>query len=396
MRICRSFGDFSFIKCRKLFSFFLVLNFFISSSAFSQHSSQPVDVVFCVDFSASTNGILDRFRDHLWDYVHLFSRCSPEVDFRIGLVAFARPSYQKENSYVKVLQDLTSNYESFSYQLLQMKPRIENGEQLVGAALNVCSKKISWSKDKGALKIIFLIGNGKTGNGEINCEDAAEELASKGIIINSFYCLENEEAYEKRGWERIAEIGNGKFNTLQLKNIYYENFHGFDIDKFRNLNQKLNNTYLYYGKSGRIRWRAQCMEDDYMYAANTEGFRYRVEYKISGQFQQKNQDWDLVDLQAFNPSLVYKQDKLSMPDTMKIMSPEDIRAFLVFNKYQRKLLIKKLKQMIDEKELVEQEKNLVTGKRMNTLDIMCIDILKDWLSKKGIGIVESYSAQLKN
>jgi hypothetical protein len=374
----------------------VVLNLFFSSVSFSQDAPREVDVVFCIDFSASTNGVLDRFRDHLWDYVHMFSQCTPNVDFKIGLVAFARPSYQKENSYVKVLQDLTNDYETFSHHLLQMKPNVENGEQLVGAALNVCSKKISWSKDKGAVKVVFLVGNGTTRTGEISCEEAADDLASKGIIINSFYCLEKEEAYEKRGWERIAEIGNGKFNTLQIKNVYYENFHGFDLDKFHALNRKLNDTYLYYGKSGRVRWRAQSMEDDYMYARNTEGYRYRVEFKISNLFQQKNDSWDLVDLYSKDQSLIFKQDKLSMPDTMKNMTAEDIRAFIVFNKYERKLVIKKINQMLEEKEVSDAERGFVMEKRMNTLDIMSMTLLKDLMVQRGFDFIEPFSAQLKN
>jgi hypothetical protein len=395
----RTGGRFRSIKTfaeRKIFVLAIVFNLIFSSVSFSQATPQQVEIVFCMDLSASTNGILDRFRDHLWDYVHLFSNCSPEVDIKIGLVAFARPSYQKENSYVKVLQDLTDDYETFSHRLLQMKPKVENGEQLVGAALKVCSKKISWSKDKSALKVVFLVGNGTTRTGEISCEEAAEELAHKGIIIHSFYCLENEEAYEKRGWERIAEIGNGKFNTLQIKNVYYENFHGFDLDKFRSLNSKLNDTYLFYGKSGRVRWRAQSMEDDYMYAHNTEGFRYRVAFKISDLFQQKNDEWDLVDLYTKDQSLIYKQDKMSMPDTMKNMSTEDLRAFIVFNKYQRKLLIKKINKMLEEKELSDKDRGFVMKKRMNTLDILSIELLKELLVQKGFDFVEPFSAQLKN
>ncbi len=391
-----SFARFIFSFRRRTIISIIVLNLFFSSDTFSQALPKSVDVVFCVDFSASTNGILDRFRDHLWDYVHLFSQSSPNVDFRIGLIAFARPSYQKENSYVKVLQDLTNDYESFSHRLLQMKSNVENGEQLVGAALSVCSKKISWSTEKGALKVVFLVGNGTTRTGEINCEDASEELAKKGVIVNSFYCLEDEDVYEKRGWERIAEIGGGKFNTLQLKNVYYENFHGFDLDKFRSLNRKLNDTYLHYGKSGRMKWRAMSMEDDYMYAHNTEGFRYRVQYKISTLFQQKNDAWDLVDLHAKDPLLVLKQDKMSMPDTMKNMSAEDIRAFVIFNKYQRKVIIKKINQMLEEKELKDKERGFAFEKRMNTLDILSIGLLKDLMVQRGYNFVEPFSVPLKN
>jgi len=316
---------FRFFRCggRNNFLFALLTLYFFSSRASFAQSTEPmrVEVVFCIDLSGSTNGILDRFRDHLWDYVHLFSQYTPTPDFRMGFVAFSRPSYKRENSYVKVIQDLTTDYESLSHELLQIKSTIEKGDQFVGAALNVCSKNISWSKDSNTLKIVFLVGNGMANTGEINYEKAAIELASKGIIVNSFYCLENAAAYEKRGWERIAEIGNGKFSTIQIKNVYYENLHGFDLDRFHTLNRKFNDTYLYYGKGGFSKWHLQCMEDDYMYTRNTEGYRYRSQFKMSNLYQKKNNEWDLVDLHYKDPTLMYQQDKMLMPDTMKTMLP---------------------------------------------------------------------------
>ncbi len=381
---------------RQAVVFFVILNFIFPVVSFSQVSEKPVDVVFCIDLSASTNGILDRFRDHLWDYVHLFDKCSPSANFRIGFVAFSRPSYQRENSYVKVIQDLTEDFESMSHELLRIKSTIEKGDQFVGAALNVCMRNISWSKDPNALKVVFLVGNGKASTGELDYERAAEELASKGVIINSVYCLEPAAAFEKRGWEKIAEIGGGKFSTIQIKNVYYESIHGFDLDKFHALNQKFNNTYLYYGKGGFTKWRLQCQEDVHMYTCNTEGYRYRTQYKISTRYQQKNSDWDLIDLHYKDPSLLYQLDRLTMSDTLKNMPFEDIRSFVIFNKYQRKLLIKKMTQMMDEKEKRDKEEGRIFEKTMNTLDVLSIKILKDLLKQKGFDFAENLSGQLKN
>src|SRR6476620_9787998 len=94
----------------------------------------PVDIVFCLDLSGSTNGIVDRMRNHIWDYVHLFSNCTPRADFRIGFVGFARPSYGKENYYVKVISDLTHDIEGLTHELLKMRTQIEKGDQFVGPA----------------------------------------------------------------------------------------------------------------------------------------------------------------------------------------------------------------------------------------------------------------------
>lgn len=388
--------NFILVCRRKFFLVIICLNLFFNSFSYVQSQPPPVDIVFCIDLSASTNGILDRFRDHLWDYVHLFSQCAPAPNVRIGFVAFSRPSYKRENSYVKVIQDLTNDFESLSHELLVIKSTIEKGDQFVGAAMSVCSKDISWSKDSDALKVVFLVGNGKATTGEMNYERAATELASKGVIINTVYCIEPAAAFDKRGWEQIAEIGGGKFSAIQIKNVYYESLHGFDIDKFHALNKKFNNTYLYYGKHGFTKWRLQCQEDDYMYTFNTEGFRFRSQFKMSNQYQQKNADWDLIDLHYKDPTLIYQQDKLTMPDTLKNMPPEDLRAFIIFNKYQRKLLIRKITQMIEEKEMKDKEEGRVLNKTMNTLDIISINILKELMNQKGFSFLEDLSEQPKN
>lgn len=292
-----------FLVRRKIFLSILLVNIFFLRTSFAQSSKPVVDIVFCIDLSASTNGILDRFRDHYWDYIHFFSQCKPATDFRIGFVAFSRPSYKRENNYVKVIRDLTNDYESLSHDLLQIKSTIEKGDQFVGAALNVCLKNISWSKNSTALKIIFLVGNGMPNTGEINYEKAATELSAKGIIINTMYCIQKAADIEKRGWQKIAEIGNGKFFPIQIKAVSYESLHGFDLDKFHSLNRKFNNTYLYYGKSGFTKWRLQCQEDDYMYTFNTDGYCWRTHYKLSDQYQGKNSDWDLVDQHCKNSTL---------------------------------------------------------------------------------------------
>jgi len=388
---------------RKFLFCFLLAGLIFQSPSYSQttpaaipSTSKPVDIVFCIDLSASTNGILDRFRDHLWDYVHLFDQCAPAANFRIGFVAFSRPSYRKENNYVKVIQDLTDDFESLSHELLGIKSTIEKGDQFVGAALTVCMKNISWSKDSNALKILFIVGNGDATTGGLSYEKAAEDLAAKGVIVNSVYCIETASAFEKRGWEKIAEIGNGKFNAIQIKNVYYESLHGFDLDKFHSLNRKFNDTYLYYGKGGFTKWHLQCTEDDHMYTCNTEGYRYRTEFKMSDHYQQKNADWDLIDLHYKDPARLYQLDRLTMPDTLKGMPMEDIRAFVIFNKYQRKLMMKKMKQMLDDKDRKDKEEGRIFQKTMNTLDIISINIIRDLLTQRGFEFNDDIASRLKN
>ena len=61
-----NFRSMTYSVAKKIFVSTIVFNLIFSSVAFSQSTPKQVEVVFCMDLSASTNGILDRFRDHLW------------------------------------------------------------------------------------------------------------------------------------------------------------------------------------------------------------------------------------------------------------------------------------------------------------------------------------------
>ncbi len=349
----------------------------------------PVDIVFCLDLSGSTNGIVDRLRNHLWDYVNLLSNTFPKTDFRIGFVGFARPSFGKDNYYVKVIQDLTHDIEGLSHEMFKLRSQIEKGDQYVSAALNVCSKNVSWSTRTDAIKIVFLGGNGlvTTGGGE-HYSKVVEAMVQQGIIVNSIYLLNNSGMGEQKGWEDIATRGKGKYTSMQVKFEYYENLGGFDMNKLFNLNRKLNDTYLYYGERGKERWIEQRQDDENIYKANSEGYRYRLQFRISDLYLGKNSDWDMIDLHTKDPLAIANIDRASMIDTVKYMTDSDLRAYIIFNKYKRKKIIGDIKQLLADKEKWMKDKNLDADKNMKTFDITTINWLTDVLKAHGYTLMD--------
>ena len=167
---------------KQFFRIFLSLLFFtiLSSSPVKAQKAtgQTVDVVFCLDLSSSANGLIDHLRNHIWDYWYFFSRCQPAPNYRIGVVAYSRFSYGKSTGYSKLIKDLGTDFEPLSNILYKIPSRIEKGDQYVGAALSTCLKKISWSKDPNAIKIIFLVGNGDVTLGAENIDRNIEKLLS--------------------------------------------------------------------------------------------------------------------------------------------------------------------------------------------------------------------------
>lgn len=344
--------------------------------------------MFCLDLSGSTNGIIDRMRNHIWDYVNLFSNCNPRPDFRIGFVGFARPSFGKDNYYIKVISDLTHDIEGLTHELLKLRTQIEKGDQFVGPALKVCSEKISWNPRSDAVKVVFLGGNGLVTTGSEPYAKAVEACVGKGIIVNCVYLLNNPIPGEQAGWEDIALRGNGKYTSMQVKFEYYENLGGFDMEKLFALNKQLNETYLYYGPMGKERARIQKVDDESIYKANSEGYRYRLQFRISDMYLNKNSEWDLVDLYTKNPLAYASVDRDLVSDTLKYLSNSDLKSQIIFNKNKRTKVIADIKTMLAEKAQLVKDKNLEAEKNMKTFDITTMKWLKDILVSKGFEIKE--------
>ncbi len=349
-----------------------------------QKTGQPVDIVFCLDLSSSANGLVDQMRNHIWDYWYFLSRCQPALDYRISVVAYSRFSYGRKNGYVKVMKDLSTDFELLSAILYKIPSRIEKGDQYVGSALNMCLRKLSWSKDPNALKIIFVVGNGDVKLGSDDIDRATEKLVAQGVVVNTVYCTVPGERKAIRGWSRLAELGNGKMAVISLRNRYFDRLNGFDLQRFRALNRKFNNTYLHYGEGGYKRWKIMLNEDNHIFITNTEGYRYRSLYKISEDYQKKNFSWDLVDLYYKNSVGFMDADRKLMNDSCKRMSSERLKAYIVYKKYERKKLSAMLADMIAEKELKDRIDGKVMEKGMATFDIVTMHLIRDLLMGKGI------------
>src|SRR6266513_211687 len=106
------------MKCKKYFQvlFFSLTLCFSDAKLCRAQSSQPppIDIVFCIDLSGSTNGIIEHLRNHLWHFVHELEQLEPQANFRFGFMGYSRPSFGKDNFYVKVIRDLSYDNELLS------------------------------------------------------------------------------------------------------------------------------------------------------------------------------------------------------------------------------------------------------------------------------------------
>ena len=291
-------------KFKYLLQFFLFLSLMFSfNTKLLAAEKRPLDIVFCVDLSGSTNGLLTDVRDNLWMIVNQLNEISPAPNVRIGVIGFSRPSFKKSNSYVKVLSDLTPFFDHVASELYKLKPSIEKGDQIVSAAINTALYNISWSQDPSALKLIFLVGNGAVNTNGSEYVKSCEEAVSKNIVINTIYIVKSSNWFDEiSGWRRIANITGGMQFEMTLNKPDAVSFWSANLSNLEILNNELNNTFFWVGVEREACKKEIVTADSGAFAAGLDAFANRLYYKTTDDFFRSIKNCELISNSDFSNS----------------------------------------------------------------------------------------------
>lgn len=256
---------------------------------------RPLEIVFCLDLSGSTNGLINDLRDNLWAIVNHVQMLEPEAEVRMGVIGFSRPSFGKENAYVKVLVPLTANYDQLDQELYRLKPSIEKGDQYVAYALRACVMDMQWTKRKDARKMVFLVGNGMVADDQMEYLRYCDEARERNIVVHTLYVMKSGNlTKELPGWRRIATLTGGLQTEIVVNKP--DDLKSFTADprKVEELNTKLNLSMQWVGADSSDCRRALSSCDSGAYNANTDVFLHRVYYKLSTNYHQSLRTCELI------------------------------------------------------------------------------------------------------
>ncbi|HNR20637.1 MAG TPA: VWA domain-containing protein [Bacteroidia bacterium] len=305
-----------------------------------------LEVVFCIDMSGSTNGVIEDFRNNYWQLIKNINT-STNGSVRIGIIGYARPSFGATSSYIKIFSDLTEDFEALSYSINQLKINIEKGDQFIPAVIYTATLGLNWSEDEKTKKIVFLVGNGKVQTGKFDFRKACDIAKEKNVIIYPVNCLQKTVAPVDAGlWKAIATQTGGEFESISVsakERVY--SIAGIHAD-VADFNKKLASTFIYYGGDGLKRFMMMNQTDTFCMRISPREFYARCNMKLSDNYYKNACSWDLV-----------SQAKISQPD---------------FNSINRKFLpdslqnldVKKLASIINTK---SQERNYILVQLKNSL-----------------------------
>lgn len=300
--------------------------------------SQEIDLVFCIDLSSSTNGLLPVLKKHFWEIIYDFNRYYPVVNLKIGLIMYGRPSFDKKNNYVKVYSDLSSDYDMVFDSFSKLRTNVTQGEAWLDQAIEVTINQISWNED--AIKHAYFIGNGPS-QGKHN---TSKTLVKKSIAKNNlhfnfmFYNSYNNQK-DKDDWEELAEMGKGNYKLFKLEPSSIQFQKKYDVEWITDLGDMINDSYLPYGLNGNERLKTSLDIDSICATIDEDCYESRMIYKASRFYQNKNASWDLIDLfttQSINLEVIQESE---VSPTLKSMKEADLIKYLQLKKLDRKQLL---------------------------------------------------------
>ena len=330
-------------------------------------AAKPIDLVICIDTSNSMDGLIDSAKSRLWDIVNELARLKPTPDLRVALYSYGNDGYSAAAGWVRKDLDLTVDLDEVYKQLNALRTR--GGTELVARVTRDAIKDQKWSTQPGALKMVFVCGNEPVDQDkDVSLDSVAEMAKEKGVVVNTIYCKWNHDQ-EIAGWAKFAEKCGGRHVDIDqnkaVKAVAVKT--EFD-DEILKLNDKLNGTYVAYGKAGKDGAANQAAQDKNAAAAPggtgpgapAGAALARAESKASALY--RNSAWDLVDKMKEKDFDLTKIKDEDLCDEMKKLKPEERLEYLKKKAEERADLQKKIGDLSAKRQKKVEEEQAKTPK----------------------------------
>ncbi len=184
----------------------------MASAQTNRQAKHRIEVVFCLDTTASMKGLLNLARKKIWTISNQIVAGKPTPELRVGLVAY-RDLGDVKKSYVTKTFPLTSELLSVYQSLLELEAAGGGDHpESVNQALHEAVHKMKWTKGKNVLRIIFLVGDAPPHmdyKDDVKYPKTCEIAAKRGIIINTVQC--GIHPVTAKHWKAISTLAKGSY-----------------------------------------------------------------------------------------------------------------------------------------------------------------------------------------
>ncbi len=341
---------------------------------------QSIMLALLLDTSNSMDGLIDQAKSQLWKIVNELAgaKChdGSRPNIKIALYEYGNDGLPSSEGYVRQVSGLTSDLDLISEKLFSLTTN--GGSEYCGYVIKTSLKQLDWSESHADLKMIFIAGNEPFTQGPIPYHLACTLAREKDVVVNTIFCGPYNEGIET-SWKRGADLTGGTFMSIEQdrRTVYIPS--PYD-DRIAELNNKLNDTYVYYGASGARKKEQQAVQDS---NAAQYGESNKVERAISkSSHAYKNSTWDLVDAAKDDNRAIEEAKPESLPAEMRSMTTAERKTYVEKKSTERERISKEIQSLSEKRKAYIATKN--TGNTENMLDATMIKAIKEKGKEKNL------------
>lgn len=328
---------FSILPKAFVFSVVVFLMAFKSESDVNEQEPakpQTIMLALLLDTSNSMDGLIDQAKSQLWKIVNELAaaKCGDgtQPNIKIALYEYGNDGLPESEGYIRQVSPLSDDLDVISEKLFSL--RTNGGNEFCGHVIKTSLTQLAWSASDADLKMIFIAGNEPFTQGTVSYQAACSQAKEKGVVVNTIFCGDFNEGI-LTNWKSGADLTGGTFMSIQQnsKTVYIPT--PYD-DKIAALNDQLNTTYIYYGKTGSYKKSQQIVQDN---NAESYGKSNKAERAVSkSSHAYKNSSWDLVDAAKDNEKVIVETKTEELPAEMKSMTVEQRKVYVQQKSQERK------------------------------------------------------------
>ena len=295
---------------------------------------QTIMLALLLDTSNSMDGLIDQAKSQLWKIVNELAaaKCSDgtQPNIKIALYEYGNDGLPESEGYIRQVSPLSDDLDVISEKLFSL--RTNGGNEFCGHVIKTSLTQLAWSASDADLKMIFIAGNEPFTQGSVSYQLACSQAKEKGVVVNTIFCGDFNEGI-LTNWKSGADLTGGTIMSIQQnsKTVYIPT--PYD-DKIATLNDQLNTTYIYYGKTGSYKKSQQVLQDN---NAESYGMSNKAERAVSkSSHAYKNSSWDLVDAAKDNEKVITEVKTEDLPAEMKSMTIEQRKVYVQQKSVERK------------------------------------------------------------
>jgi len=334
------------LKSKNLIKIFVLMLIFNTVNVLADDTrsikKNTIKVALLLDTSNSMDGLINQAKTQLWEIVNelSYAKCENQnPDLMIALYEYGNDNLSSREGYIRQVIGFSSDLDEISEKLFSL--RTNGGNEFCGEVILTSLKQLEWGNNRNDLKLIFIAGNEPFTQGKINYKDAATQANEQDVTINTIFCGNYQNGVSGK-WQDGARLTHGDYMTIDHNEQIVHITSPYD-DVIIQLNNQLNDTYIYYGDTGRSKMKLQAEQDSNAAELDEVVVVKRAVSKSSRIY--KNSSWDLVDAEKEEGFSYSKLDKKNLPEQLQNKSPEEIKTYVAQQGKKRQEIQQKIKEL---------------------------------------------------